>query len=312
MPDNGKRSRFRVEWLWTFFPAFLGLGIVVILAELDIIELNFSIHDVDTFIILFGLLVTIVVSSIIISRESLRQMKALTEVQLHEEYAEERARFLRRLDHEIKNPLMGIQTALDNLGETTDPEHRGQIRAAMTAQIDRLSSLITDLRKIGEFDQRQLEHLPIDSLALIQDAYSIACEDERAARREMCLEVPEHLPAIRGDYDLLLLAVYNVLNNALKYTREGDRVQLSAAANDERFVIAVTDSGPGISAEDLTQVWDELYRSQMAKHIPGSGIGLALVRRIIERHGGEVAIRSELEQGTTVDLVLPVPVEDPM
>lgn len=309
MADNRQYPKFQIEWLWAFFPAFLGLGIVMLLGEFDIIELNFSIHDLDTFIILSGLILTISIASVIISREGLRQMRNLTEVQLQRQYADEHARFLRRLDHEIKNPLMGIETALENLAETTAPQERKQIRSAISAQIERLSHLITDLRKIAEMDRHALENYPIDLCTLIDDVYSFASEYEEAKNRQMSLNLPTELPRIFGDYDLLLLAIYNVLTNAIKYSRTGDRVALSVTRQEQQLTISVHDSGAGILPEDLPYVWDELYRSQSAKSIQGSGIGLALVRRIIERHGGSVSIMSDVSEGTTVNLMLPIRVE---
>ena len=145
-----KPFRFRIEWLWALLPAFVGVITVAILAQFRIIEFDFSIQDVDTFIIFLGLLLTIGISSVLISREAMRQVQRRSDQKAFENFTEDRARFLRRLDHEIKNPLMGIQTALDNLAETSDPEQRRQIRDAMNEQIDRLARMVSDLRKIGE------------------------------------------------------------------------------------------------------------------------------------------------------------------
>ena len=246
----------------------------------------------------------------LISREGIHQVRQLTEKELQVQYAEDRARFLRRLDHEIKNPLMGIRTALDNLAETTDSDQRRQIRNAIYEQIDRLTRLVSDLRKIGELDNREIEHLPLDTLTLLQEAFSIATDHEQAPKRRLHLDIPESLPVICGDYDLLLLAIYNVMNNAIKYSVEDDDIALRAASIDEYITISISDTGPGIPAKDLPYVWDELYRLESSKGISGSGIGLALVKRIVERHNGAVAIKSQVDQGTTVSINLPICVAD--
>ena len=302
--------RFKSQWLWALFPAFLGVIIVALLAEFKIIEFDFSINDVDTFIILMGLLLTIGLSSILISREAMRQMQRRSDQQALAAFAEERARFLRRLDHEIKNPLMGIRTALDNLAETADFDQRQQIRSAIYEQIDRLTRLVSDLRKIGDLDRREIEQFPVDTITLLQDAFTIATEHDLASSRHLHLDIPHALPAVFGDYDLLLLAIHNVIHNALKYSVEGDDISLSAASADNQIVIRIHDTGPGITAKDLPYVWDELYRSESVKGTSGSGIGLALVKRIIERHNGNVAIESQVDQGTTVSITLPVYVAD--
>lgn len=226
--------------------------------------------------------------------------------QYQQQFTSERVRFLRRLDHEIKNPLMGIKTALDNLAETTNPQKRLQIRGVINEQIDRLTRLVADLRKIGDMQYHEIERLPVDVAMLLDDAFSIACDEEHCQDRELQLIKLNYLPVICGDYDLLLLAIHNILNNALKYTQKNNWVRLSASSEDGQVIITIADNGPGIDAKDLPFVWDELYRSEQVKGIEGSGIGLAMVRQIIERHGGYTKIRSSVEEGTTVYLYLPI------
>jgi two-component system OmpR family sensor kinase len=114
------------------------------------------------------------------------------------------------------------------------------------------------------------------------------------------------VPDVLGDWDLLFLASYNLLDNALKFTRPGDTVEVRAFEDGAFVAIEVADTGPGIPEDDVSRVWEELYRGQGARGIPGSGLGLALVRAIVERHGGQVKLRSRLGQGTVVTMRLPV------
>ncbi len=297
--------KFRVDWLWALFPALTAVILVTLLAKFKVIEFTFSVRDVHTLIVLIALLLAIGVSSALILREVMRHSQHASDRKAVETFADDRARFLRRLDHEIKNPLMGIRTALDNLAETTEADEKLWIRSAIYEQIDRLNRLISDLRKISEFDSRDIEQLPIDTSGLVRDAFNVALEHEQAPMRRLHIDIPETLPNISGDYDLLLLAVYNVMNNAIKYSNEGDEVCLCATNTDDKIKISITDTGVGIAAIDLPYVWDELYRADNVKGTSGSGIGLALVKRIIERHGGTVAITSQLGAGTEVAIILP-------
>jgi two-component system OmpR family sensor kinase len=114
------------------------------------------------------------------------------------------------------------------------------------------------------------------------------------------------VPDVLGDWDLLFLATYNLLDNALKFTRPGDTVEVRAFEGGAFVVIEVADTGPGILEEEVSRVWEELYRGQGARGVPGSGLGLALVRAIVERHGGRVTLRSREGQGTVVTMRLPV------
>lgn len=304
--NTSKTSILLFTWLWAISPTLIGLLIVVLLAEFQLIEFHFSIHDVDTFILFCGLCITLLISSVLLFREGIRQIKLMSEHQLQIAFANDRVRFLRRLDHEIKNPLMGIKTALDNLEETTDPVQHQAIRIAINEQIDRLTRLVSDLRRIGDMEHHEIEQLPVDMNILLNDVLGMIKDDELANCRNLQFELDNSLHTIIGDYDLLLLAVHNILTNAIKYTNTDDLIQIATRTEAGQFIICITDTGPVISPEDLPYIWDELYRSNQVKNIPGSGIGLALVRKIVERHKGKVTLTSTPQTGTQVELRLPI------
>lgn len=298
-------TKFDWTWLAALLPALLGVLIVVVLAELDVIEFNFSIHDLDTFLVLIGLLITIVLSSILISREAVRRMQQFSLSQARKESLAEHTRFLRRLDHELKNPLMGIRAALVNLADTDDAEVRQQIRASIDTQVMRLTRLVLDLRKVAEIEMQPIEQIPVALDALLREALMLALDEIEPASRQVDIDIPPELPALNGDPDLLLAAFFNLISNAVKYSQMGDSIRVSVHVEPNSIVVEIEDSGIGIAPDDMPYVWDELFRAERAKAFAGSGIGLALVKRIIERHGGTVQLRSELERGTTVTVHLP-------
>jgi two-component system, OmpR family, sensor kinase len=151
-----------------------------------------------------------------------------------------------------------------------------------------------------------IERLPINVKQLVEDVYAAAEEDPAAEDRRMILKLPSYaLSSIEGDRDLLQLAIYNLLDNAIKFTHSGDRIELEVYQEGNRIVIEVSDSGRGIPEEDLPHVWEELYRSQSVHGIPGSGLGLALVKAIVEKHDGDVEIHSEPGESTTVRIDVP-------
>jgi len=223
--------------------------------------------------------------------------------------ADERRRFLRRLDHELKNPLTAIRAGLANLAESPSELARREALVSVEAQALRLSRLAADLRKLAELEIRLVEHSPVDIPALLQEVYALAQDQPEAAGRHLALSIPQApwpLPKVAGDPDLLFLAVHNLLENALKFTRPGDTIELHASEDGTSLLIEVADTGPGIPAGEQPQVWDELYRGEAGRGIPGSGLGLALVRAIAERHNGQVSLRSRPGQGTVFTLRLPV------
>jgi two-component system OmpR family sensor kinase len=219
--------------------------------------------------------------------------------------AEERRQFLRRLDHELKNPLTAIQAGLVNL---EDDVNEAAIQSIKT-QTQRLSRLVADLRKLAELGTRPIERAPVDLTAVLEETVAIVQEDPGANQRSISLSLPQApwpLPEVQGDEDLLLLALINLLSNAVKFSGPGSRIEVRAFEDAEMVIIEVADTGPGIPEAEVPFVWQELYRGRSARGVPGSGLGLALVRAITERHGGQVSIRSRIQQGTVVTMKLPI------
>lgn len=228
---------------------------------------------------------------------------------LQSETASERHEFLRRLDHELKNPLMAMRAGFANLTGTNLDAPQREIIESIETQTLRLGRLLADLRKLAELEIRPLDCAPVDMSELLQDVAAMTEERPEAEGRQITLTLPQApwpLPPVPGDRDLLFLLFHNLLDNAIKFTQPGNKIELRAFEDGARVVVEVADTGAGIPEKDALLVWNELYRGENARGISGSGIGLALVRAIAERHNGEVFLRSRLGQGTVFTLRLPV------
>jgi two-component system OmpR family sensor kinase len=266
--------------------------------------------DAGMVLFVFGAFLTLLLTAVETGKW-LRQREASRQVEASRHVAQEsRRRFIRRLDHEIKNPLTGLQAALANLSEASSADDRLHAAGNAHRSVERLSHLLADLRKLSDLGERPLEQLPVDVPALLAEMVEAARSLPAYASREIGLliaRVPP-LPAVIGDRDLLGLAFYNLIDNALKFTGASDPVEVRALENGRQIVVEVADSGPGIAADDLPNVFEELYRGANARGVEGSGLGLALVQRIIALHGGEIVVRSRREgaHGTVFTLRLPV------
>jgi two-component system OmpR family sensor kinase len=263
--------------------------------------------DVGTVAILLGAVLSIVAGAgLVLQAVTVRCRARVADVRA--QAAEERRRFVRRLDHELKNPLTAIRAGLANLCNDQGPSVQQEALDSVEAEVLRLSRLTADLRKLAELETRPLERAPVDVTALLREAVALAEEQPGAEARTLTLTLPQApwpLPAVLGDWDLLFLAVYNLLDNAAKFTGPGDTVEVRAAEEGAFVIVEVADTGPGIPQEELERVWEELYRGRSARGIPGSGLGLALVRAVVERHGGQVSLRSRAGHGTVVRVRLP-------
>ncbi len=305
-------KRTHLTLLLVALPLLLG-GLASVLAQVflrPVPVLVFKI-DVGTVIFLTGVFLTLLASLFYIGTEwnERRSQKELDRSLRESELG--RRRFLRRLDHEIKNPLTGLQAALANLRETRSREERERAAENADRAAQRLSSLLADLRKLSELEERPLEKLPVDIPPLLQEVVEAARALPVFADRQINLvttRVPWPLPAVTGDRDLLELAVYNLIDNALKFTSAGDSVEVRAQEDGRTIVIEVADTGLGIPSDELRDIFEELYRGSNARGVEGSGLGLALVRRIIALHGGQISVRSRQEApcGTVFTIRLPL------
>ncbi|AZS44566.1 Sensor protein kinase WalK [Microbacterium oleivorans] len=250
------------------------------------------------------LVVAVVVAAVTVIALTWRAHIRRTALRAHEETrrsaAVEHRRFLDRLDHELKNPITAIRAAVA-VSDASTPQ-----LTAIDAQTTRMARLVGDLRKLGELQTAPMERVAVDLSDVVTDAAATIGEAQGRDIRVTLPSAPWPLPTVVGDPDLLFTAVHNVVSNAVKYSEPGDTVEVRGIERAGRVVIEVADTGRGIPAADVPSVLDELARGANARDRPGSGLGLALVRTIVERHGGSVSVDSHEERGTRVSIEIPV------
>lgn len=222
----------------------------------------------------------------------------------------ERRRFLRRLDHELKNPLLIVRLAVDTLQQPASnlSEEQQASLKRLVQQSQRLQRLVEGLRLLAELDEAELERARVLLPEVLEEAIALG-DGDAAWETDVVLrlqQVPWPVGALWGDRDLLVMAFHNLLDNARKFSGENGRVEVRASEDGGMAVVEIADTGVGIPAEEAGYIFDELYRAQNARGVPGSGLGLALVQRIVELHGGEIRMRSRVGQGTVVSVRLPL------
>lgn len=296
----------------TVLPAVLGLLATVYAQNFlhPVPILAFRV-DIGTAALLFGIFLTLILGAYFFGDES-RGWFARGEMEdVRREMQESRRQFIRRLDHEIKNPLTGLQAALVNMAEASADADRHRAGENARHALERLKHLLADLRKLAELEERPLERLPVDIPALLEEVNEAVQSLPAAQERKVNLliaRVPWPFPPVTGDRDLLSLVFYNLLENALKFTARADSVEVRALEDGKAIVIEVADSGAGIPPGELPKIFEELYRGVNARGTEGSGLGLALTRRIVALHGGTLEVRSRQDnpRGTVFTVRLPV------
>jgi len=303
----------RLKFLLPFVPLIIGAFALTLLPILVKPEIVISFRlGLGAVLFLIGLFITLWIQALAVV-VSLREKKARAEIDAAiRDYEEGHRRFIRRLDHELKNPLMSMQASLENLQITTDLDARGRAESNMQRALERLIHLLRDLRKLSELEESMLEREPVEVPELLAEILDVVRSTPGRENRQVNLlvtKVPTPPPPVMGDRDLLGLGLYNLLDNALKFTVQNEAVEVRVRENGREVVIEVADGGPGIHPEEQNRVFEELYRGENARSIEGSGLGLAFVRRIVTLHHGELTLRSRQDEqhGTIFSIRLPAP-----
>ncbi|HEU4426834.1 MAG TPA: HAMP domain-containing sensor histidine kinase [Pilimelia sp.] len=222
-----------------------------------------------------------------------------------------RRRLAADVAHELRTPLAALQAGLEELRDgLREPDT--QRLAALHDQTLRLGRVVADLADLSAAESAALSLRPVDTdLAEVARAALAARRpqlDATGLRVDADLTGP--VP-VRADPDRIHQAIANLLANAVRYCRPGDRVTVRAHTEHGSAVLTVADTGPGIPANELPHIFDRLWRGQHARTVAGSGIGLAVVRELVAAHGGTVTAESPPGGGTTVTIRLPQAVPDP-
>lgn len=217
---------------------------------------------------------------------------------------------LSTVSHELRTPLTLIRTSVGLLMEgKPDKPMRERLLRNIKQSADRMHLLVTDLLDLVRLrsGKSELQLRYIDVAELVDGAASLmkALLDEK--RQSLEIRLPERLSPIMGDSRRLEQVLLNLLSNAHKFSPEGARVRVSAVEEARTVTLAVSDTGPGISAEAQTHLFEQFYtaRTSSPSHNIGAGLGLPIAKSIIENHGGRIWVESQVGAGATFYFSLP-------
>lgn len=291
-------------------PFIIGLVLIFIVSFTDAkgAHVVFRVKLEILILSVFALISTVFLFTTIIRRRYKNELNQKIS-QLRQDGYDEHQRFIRRLDHELKNPLTAIQLSLANLRMNIQAEGVQKPIANIDAQATRLNALTTDLRKLAAFDHQEILFESVNIADLLNETKEMC--DEYGLGSDHNIQVilpaaPWPVPNVLGDSDLLQLALYNLIENAIKYSDSGDHVEIRASDNESMVIIEIADTGVGIAENELDHVWEELFRGNNIRNRSGSGIGLSLVKKIIDRHHGDLSLASKENTGTRISVSLPI------
>jgi signal transduction histidine kinase len=224
--------------------------------------------------------------------------------------ARQQLEFVAAVSHELRTPVAVIGTAAGNLadGLVDEPGRVKKYGATIQAEARRLAETVERVLQLAGLAAGRSSSLAlVPGHQLIGDAVAAVTGAASAAGVTVERRLPDVLPSVRGDAGALGSALQNLIGNAVKYSGEARWVGVSAHAAGSVLRIAVSDRGLGISAEDRKHIFEPFYRGREAvsRQIQGSGLGLHLVQRIVEAHGGTITVQSEPGRGSTFTIELP-------
>ena len=220
--------------------------------------------------------------------------------------------FISTVSHEIRTPMTAIKgwgETLKNVGENPDILEKGL--DVIVEETDRLSSMVEELLDFSRMQNGKINIVneEIDLLYIIENVYDIYKQNALNKNIDLNLDLFGNTEInILGDKDRIRQVVINILDNALKYTPEGGKINISVARIQKCAKIIVSDNGIGIPQKDLPHIKDKFYK--VDTNIRGTGIGLAVADEIIKMHSGEMNIYSEVSKGTSVEIILPIIIKE--
>ena len=229
-------------------------------------------------------------------------------------YATERMRvdFVANASHELRTPLASILGYVETLGDEAGevPALRQRFLKIVLDEARRMQRLVEDLMSLSriEAEKYRAPSTPVDLAALIEEARSEIADGHAARDRAILSDLPAGLPPVLGDPAQLSQMLHNLAGNAIKYGAAGTPVRIALASDGARMLrLTVEDEGEGIAPDHLPRLTERFYRvdAGRSRSLGGTGLGLALVKHIVERHRGRLDIASTVGQGTRVTVTLP-------
>ena len=233
----------------------------------------------------------------------------------HEKLERSRRDFVANVSHELRTPITVIKSYADILADTpeAEPELRTRFLDTISSETDRMAKIISDLLILSKLDENTDYARPsedIDIRTMLEGLVERLALSAKKKEQTLIYTPINDVPKIKGDRDALERVFTNIISNALKYTPTGGKIQIFSSSVYSDILIKVSDTGIGISKEQLPHIFDRFYRVDKARSrdTGGTGLGLAIAKQTVETaFHGKILISSELNKGTDVTVKLPLP-----
>jgi len=241
--------------------------------------------------------------------ERVRAMEALSKNRAEQEHERLRTALLDSVTHEFRTPLTSIKASVTTLlsGATIDELGRRDLLTVIDEETDRLNRLVGEASEMAQLDSGKFK-LDLQSHS-IQEALEPALADAGATLEKHSVEVlvPSDLPKVRMDVQRIREVLMHLLENAGKYSSNGIPIKITSDVKGDKLVTSIADRGPGIDSFEQSLIFEKFYRGRHQRYTaPGTGMGLAIAKVIVEAHGGTIGVVSQLGSGSVFSFSLPI------
>ena len=238
--------------------------------------------------------------------------EAQKQAQLAQEATRSREEVLAIVAHDLRTPLNFIKMATELVAEAPDSKENADLIERMHGAVDLMNLLIADLLEVAKIEagRMRIEPQPTSVRTLVDDAIAMLTPLARRRDIQLVTSAPAGLPDVMADYERILRVFSNLVVNALKFSRSGTEVCVTAEQVDNAVRFSVIDSGSGIAPDQLTRIFDRFWQLNSAD-ARGVGLGLAIVKSIVTAHGGTIGVESEVGHGSNFHFDLPTATPKP-
>ncbi len=213
------------------------------------------------------------------------------------------------ISHELRTPIAGIKAMVETLqnGAVDNRETAQDFLSRIQGEVDRLTQMVAEITQLSRIEtgRAELRMQPVNLNTLIEEVLTEMSPLAEKQQITLDKELTANLPAVPADKDRIRQTIINLVHNGIKFNKTAGKVTVFTTYNDNSVTVSITDTGTGISKEDLPRVFERFYKSDKARTGGGSGLGLAIAKHTIQAHGGDIRVHSAEGKGSTFTFSLP-------
>lgn len=221
-----------------------------------------------------------------------------------------RRELIGNISHDLRTPIAGIKAMVETLQDTAidDKQVAWDFLTRINGEVDRLTQMVTELTELSHIEtgKAELRRVPTNLNYLIEEVVGQMRPQAESKPVTITTDFNSNLPVIKVDKDRIRQTLTNLVHNAIKFNNPGGKVTITTTFDNESAIVSMSDTGIGISKEDLPHIFERFYKADKARSQGGSGLGLAIAKHTIQAHGGNISVKSEEGKGTTITFDLPL------